>query len=234
MQLIDVSDYAVRSAVIMMRRKDTPLKFMLFPMVHVASPAFYAQVKDRLAECDLIVLEGITGTSRRASMLLLAYRFAPLRRRNGLVEQTAANVLPPGVPVLSPDVSAVEAMDELRNLPRRLYWPLLCLAPVMGLVFALRGPRAFLDPDLTVEDLPSTARAEMLADDELEHALLHRRNERLLTALAGIHTERWQEPITVAVVYGAGHMPAVVRGLLDTYGYRPRDGEWFTVCLPDP
>ncbi|MEU8679158.1 hypothetical protein [Streptomyces sp. NPDC048560] len=234
MQLIDVSDYAVRSAVFTMRRKDTPLTFLLLPMVHVASPAFYAQVKGRLAECDLIVLEGVTGKSWRASVLLLAYRFAPLRRRNGLVEQTTTNVLPPGVPVLSPDVTAAEAMDELRKLPRWTYWLLLLLAPVMGLVFALRGPRAFLDPDLTVEDLPSTARAEMLADNDVEHALLGRRDERLLAALARIHTERRHEPITVAVVYGAGHMPAVVHGLLDAYNYRPRDGEWFTVYVPDP
>lgn len=233
MQLLDVSGYAVRSAVIMMRRKDTPLTFMLVPMVHVASPAFYARVQRRLADCDLIVLEGIKGKSWRASMLLLAYRFAPRRRRNGLVEQTSANVLPPGVPVLAPDVSAVEAMDELRKLPRWLYWPLLLSAPVMGLVFALRGPRAFLDPDLTVEDLPSTARAEWLADNELDHALLDRRDAQLLTALARIHEDRWQEPITVAVVYGAAHMPAVVYGLLDTYGYRPRDGEWFTVYVAE-
>lgn len=234
MQLIDVSGYAVRSAVIRMRRRNTPLTFVLFPMVHVASPAFYAQVKNRLAECDLIVLEGITGKSWRASLLLLSYRFAPLVRRNGLVEQTSANVLPSGVPVLAPDMSASEAMDELRKLPRWMYWMLLLLAPVMGLVFALRGPRAFLDPDMAVDDLPSTARAEMLVDDDLDRAMLGRRDERLLAALTAIHTERWQEPVTVAVVYGAGHMPAVVRGLMKTYDYRPRDGEWLTVYVPDP
>jgi hypothetical protein len=31
------------------------------------------------------------------------------------------------------------------------------------------------------------------------------------------------------VVYGAGHVPAVVRALLARYGYRPRSAEWLTV-----
>jgi hypothetical protein len=233
-QLIEVNGYAVRSAVIMMRRKDTPLRFMLFPMVHVASPDFYAQVRARLADCDLIVLEGIKGKSRRAAMLTLAYRFAPMRRRNGLVVQTQANVLPPGVPVLSPDLTAAEAMDELRKLPRSMYWLLLLSAPLFGLVFAMRGPRAFLDEDLVVEDLPSTARAEMLADDPASHALLDRRDAQLLETLRQIHAERCQEPITVAVVYGADHMPAVAHGLLSDHGYHPRDGEWITVYVPGP
>ncbi|MGW3729771.1 hypothetical protein [Streptomyces sp. NPDC000851] len=52
-------------------------------------------------------------------------------------------------------------------------------APVLGLVFALRGPRAFLDEDLVVEDLPSTLRAEMLADDPVERAMTGRRDQRL-------------------------------------------------------
>lgn len=41
--------------------------------------------------------------------------------------------------------------------------PLLLSAPVTGLVFALRGPRDFVDENLVVEDLPPTRRAEMLA-----------------------------------------------------------------------
>ncbi|QNE78849.1 hypothetical protein F0344_33440 [Streptomyces finlayi] len=68
--------------------------------------------------------------------------------------------------MLAPDLSAVDAMDELRKLPRWTYWLLLLLAPVMCLVFALRGPRVFLDPDLTMEDLPSTGRAETPADND--------------------------------------------------------------------
>lgn len=37
------------------------------------------------------------------------------------------------------------------------------------------------------------------------------------------------EPIEVAVDYGAAHMPAVVQGLGEQFGYRPRSAEWLTV-----
>ncbi|MFD9499264.1 hypothetical protein [Streptomyces sp. NPDC060035] len=166
------------------------------------------------------------------SALTLAYRFAPRRRRNGLQEQREELLLPGTVQVIHPDVTAAEAIEDLKALPRGMYVLFMVMAPVMGLVFALRGPRAFLDEDLVVEDLPSTLRAEMMADNPLEHALTDRRDRRLLDALGEIHAERGDEPIRVAVVYGAGHVPAIVSGLRDRYGYRPREAEWLTVLIP--
>ncbi|MFD4600519.1 hypothetical protein ACFWPQ_21125 [Streptomyces sp. NPDC058464] len=208
-----------------------PLEFVIFPMLHVASPTFYSQVRLRLKECDLIVLEGIRGKSAGVSALTLAYRFAPRRRRNGLQEQRADTLLPKDVPVINPDVTAAEAIEDLKTLPRWMYLLLMIAAPVMGLVFALRGPSAFLDEDLAVEDLPSTLRAEMLADNPVEQAMTGRRDQRLLDALGRIHAERGHEAIRVAVVYGAGHVPAIVSGLWDRYGYRPREAEWITVFI---
>ncbi|MCW2913354.1 MAG: hypothetical protein JWN52_1422 [Actinomycetia bacterium] len=232
MQIIEVTGFAVRSAVITMRRKDTPLKFVLIPMLHVASPEFYAQVRTRLEACDVIVAEGIRGKSRQVSTITLAYRLAPRRRRNGLEEQNYAALLPAGVPVVNPDATAAEAVADLRRLPRWMYLLLLLSAPVMGLVFALRGPRAFLDKDLVVEDLPPTRRAEMLDDHPVKHAMTGRRDQLLLDALGKIHLERCDESIAVAVLYGAGHIPAIAAGLMDRYGYRPRKAEWLTVFIP--
>lgn len=232
MQIIEVTGYAVRSAVITLRSKDTPLEFVLFPMLHIASPTFYAQVRLRLRKCDLVVMEGIRGRSAAASTLTLAYRFAPRRSRNGLQEQSDDLLLPAGVPVVHPDVSAAEAIADLKTLPRSTCLLMLVAAPVMGLVFALRGPRAFLDEDLAVDDLPTTLRAELLADDPVAHAMTDRRDRRLLDALGEIHAEHRGEPLRVAVVYGAGHVPAIVTGLRERHGYRPRDAEWLTVCVP--
>jgi hypothetical protein len=232
MQIIEVTGFAVRSAVITMRQRGTPLEFVIFPMVHVASPTFYSQVRIRLRECDLIVMEGIRGKSVGVSALTLAYRFAPRRRRNGLQEQREELLLPKDVPVINPDVTAAEAIADLKALPRWMYLLLMVAAPVMGLVFALRGPRAFLDEDQVVEDLPSTLRAEMMADDPVGQAMMGRRDQRLLDALGEIHAERSNESIRVAVVYGADHVPAIVSGLRDRYGYRPREAEWLTVLIP--
>ncbi|MFI0235805.1 hypothetical protein [Streptomyces sp. NPDC016845] len=232
MQIIEVTGYAVRSAVLTMRSTGRPLEFVIFPMLHVAAPTFYAQVRTRLRACDLIVMEGIRGKSAGVSALTLAYRFAPRRRRNGLQEQSDALLLPESVPVIHPDVTAEEAMADLRALPRSTYLLLMASAPVLGLVFALRGPRVFLDDDLAVDDLPSTLRAEMLADDPVERAMTARRDERLLDALGEIHADHADEPMRVAVVYGARHVPALVSGLMGRYGYRPREAEWLTALVP--
>ncbi|MEV5610931.1 hypothetical protein [Streptomyces sp. NPDC052225] len=232
MQIIKVTGYAVRSAVITMRRRGTPLEFVIFPMLHVASPTFYSQVRRRLATCDLILQEGIRGKSAVVSTLTLAYRFAPRRGRNGLAEQQDSVVLPESVPVIYPDVTAAEAVAELRKLPLWMYALLLVAAPVMGLVFAVRGPRAFLDEDLAVDDLPATARAEMLADNEVAHAMTDHRDRRLLAVLGRVIDERADERIRVAVVYGADHVPAIVAGLMDRHDFRPRDAEWLTVYVP--
>lgn len=231
MQVIEVTGYAVRSAVITMRRQDSPLRFVFFPMMHVASPTFYRQVATRLAACDLIVAEGIRGKSRQISTLTLAYRFAPRRARNGLELQNYQRLLPADVPVIKPDVTAAEAVAQLRTLPRWMHWGLLIGAPIFGLIFALRGPRAFLDEDLVVEDLPSTHRAEWLADNPMDEALVGERDRRLIEVLSAIHTERHDEPITVAIVYGAGHIPAATAALHNRHGYRPRNAEWLTVYL---
>jgi hypothetical protein len=147
MQIIEVTGYSVRSAVITMRRTGAPLEFVIFPMLHVASPTFYSQVRLRLRECDLIVLEGIRGKSAGVSALTLAYRFAPRRRRNGLQEQRDEFLLPKDVPVINPDVTATEAIADLKTLPRWMYLLLMVAAPVMGLVFALRGPSVFFDEE---------------------------------------------------------------------------------------
>ena len=64
--------------------------------------------------------------------------------------------------------------------------------------------------------------------DALTDLLVDDRDALLTRALDAIHQQRSKEPISVAVVYGAGHMPAVVR-YLARYGYRASSAEWLTV-----
>jgi len=48
-------------------------------------------------------------------------------------------------------------------------------------------------------------------------------------ALERIHEERCDEAIQVAIVYGAAHMPPVVRYLGQRFGYWASGAEWMTV-----
>ncbi|NJC65178.1 hypothetical protein HC028_11795 [Planosporangium flavigriseum] len=45
-----------------------------------------------------------------------------------------------------------------------------------------------------------------------------------------MNEERSGEDIEVAVVYGAAHVPAIVQGLMNRYGYRPRSADWLTAA----
>jgi hypothetical protein len=58
-QIIDTGVLGTRSAVL--RRRGSELNFLIFPMMHVATPAFYAEVTRLLGGCAVVVVEGVTG-----------------------------------------------------------------------------------------------------------------------------------------------------------------------------
>ena len=228
-----MTGYAIRSAAITMRRADTPLTFVLYPMVHFAAPSFYAEVRRRLRSCDLIVSEGVAGRTMQSSAMNLTNRLFPTGRQRGLVGQSDEAVLPAGVPVIRPDLPLVDLDRELRALPSLNQLAFIAGTHMTAVALALAGPGIFLDDDLAVHDFPFTARQERVRDTPQARAALDHRDRLLLAELAAVHEQRSAEPITVGVVYGAAHMPAVVNGLAARYRYRPREAEWMTVFIPD-
>lgn len=109
----------------------------------------------------------------------------------------------------------------------------LFVIPVLALAMSLVGTRRLLARyarHWNVEDLPGRAEDRMREKaPEATGVILDYRDARLVRALAAIHDDRHDEPIAVAVVYGAGHMPAVTRQLFARFGYRPRTAEWLQV-----
>jgi pheromone shutdown protein TraB len=67
------------------------------------------------------------------------------------------------------------------------------------------------------------------AAPEINEAMLGERDQRLVDALVRLHEERAHEDITIGIVYGAGHVPAVVNGLESRLGYFVRSADWLTV-----
>lgn len=230
MQLIEVSSFAMRSAVVRLRRSGTPLEFVLFPMIHLATPAFYAEFMARLGRCQLIVVEGV-GKTAVVQALTLVCRVSGRAGRWGLVTQRLA-LADLGVPVLCPDMSADQFRRGWRRLPVVVKLSMFILVPVYAVGVLVFGSRRFLADRIgSTEDLP-TRDEELAADgrfDKLAELLLDDRDALLVQALEAIHEQRSQEPISVAVVYGAAHMPAVARALAARYGYRPVGAEWVTV-----
>jgi hypothetical protein len=231
-QIIEVTELGVRSAVIRLRRRDTALQFVLFPMIHMARPQFYRDVTTRLRRAQLIVVEGVHGgrTAPLFRALTLSYRVLRFNRRTQLVEQDI-DYKAIGVPIIGPDVSADEFRVDWRRVPWRDRMMMWLALPVVIFARLVGGTSAIWTRALALDDLP-TPEEEAIAEamPELEAAFLDRRDGRLLQALYAVHEQRCDEAIEVAVVYGAGHVPAIVRGLGDTYGYKPRSADWLTVA----
>jgi len=229
MQIVEVSSFGVRSAVITLRRKGSPLHFVLYPMLHMASEGFYGEIRRRLKTADIIVVEGVwKGNSRKGAVLMRAltfsYRVLKFNRRANLVEQDIDYSEYP-VPIVHPDVSADEfaqGWGKLSLTNRLLMWAVLPVV-VIGRLFG--GSRWIWDRAMEETDLPDV---ETLPD-EFDEVFLGERDRRLLEALYEVHQKNSEENLEVAVVYGAGHVTAIVRGLLERCGYRPRSADWVTV-----
>jgi hypothetical protein len=192
-------------------------------MLHVATPEFYREVERQLRECDLLVVEGIIGDTAVGDALMTTYKVIPANDDSGLVEDDIPyDDL--GVPFVTPDLTGDEFDEGFGELPWKTKLITWAAVPVVTVGQFFAGRRAMLN--LEVNDLPT--RAEELQGDDLDEfmdLLLGRRDERVLTALAEIVRDRAGETIDVAVVYGAGHVPGILRGLYKL-GYRVVSADW--------
>jgi hypothetical protein len=227
MQIIEGSVVGTRSAVLRCTRRGGGPVVVVFPMVHVATPEFYREVERRLRECDLLVVEGIAGDSVVGGALMATYAVIPANDESGLVEDDIPYAAL-GVPIVTPDVTGEEFDEGFGELPwktRLLTWATIPVVTV-GQFFA--GRRTVLN--LEVNDLP-TAAEELRSEnwDDFMDLLLGRRDEQVFAALAEIVRERGDEKIEVAVVYGAAHVPGILRGLY-TLGYRVISADWVMVA----
>ena len=171
MQITEVTDHAVRSAALRLTRRATPLEFLIFPMVHLAEPSFYAEVTARLRNTDLIIAEGVGGPAEvpeidptlhwpglelddlppprprwnALSAITSSYRLAARNDRLGLVEQDIDyDAL--GVPVLCPDMNDEEFADGWRELPAWQRALMMAAGPLIGLNSAAFGSRRSWPP----------------------------------------------------------------------------------------
>ena len=229
MQFIEVSVTGVRSAVITLRARDRQQRIVLFPMLHLGAPAFYAGVTARLGQCAVVLAEGIREESLITRALTTSYRLPGRRGRLGLVEQRI-DYSRLSAEVLTPDMTGRQLRAGWHAVPilQRVALPLL--APAVGAAFWLLGTRRMLARYAAAEDLPDAAEI-MLRDkaQALTELLLDRRDALLATALDEVLVQYGDKAIDIAVVYGAEHMPALTRYLVAKYGFRPREAEWLTV-----
>jgi hypothetical protein len=52
MQIVELSSFALRSAVTRFKKDGSSVEFALFPMIHVGERSYYDDIHRRLAGCD--------------------------------------------------------------------------------------------------------------------------------------------------------------------------------------
>jgi len=202
---------------------ETRLKFTTYPMVHVGDPAFYGRVSADLARCQYILLEGVSwrlGDEKYPLYDLIA-------KNLGLAPQEEALKIPTSATRMNIDMKRSEFRRRLFRLPihhvasivflRRLLWLLTLLPPLRSEVVRhglLRRSR----------------RASRENDTELRRLVVRSRDRRLVENLKRFfgHYGQTDETRYVAIVFGAGHMPAISRALRDL-GFQVGTRRWVEV-----
>jgi hypothetical protein len=224
-QIIENSIVGTRSAVLRLTKHGGGPAIVVFPMLHVAEPQFFRDVEARLRECDLLVVEGIQGESSAVDGLTMTYRVMPANEESGLVEDDIPyDDL--GVPFVAPDMSGEEFQEGFQDLPWKTRAMMWAVTPVVSIGQFFAGRRALLSPDIEVNDLPT--RQEELRGEEWDRffdLLLDRRDDRAVAAVANVVRDHGDQELEVAVVYGAKHVPGILRGLYGL-GYRVVQADW--------
>jgi hypothetical protein len=137
--------------------------------------------------------------------------------------------------IVHADLTAEEFAAEWRAVPAWSRALLYVLAPLVGLGGRWFLSRARLAKALRCEDQPTFA--ELLAmtpeTGALTRAILHARDARLLARLAAELDDPTDAPRTIAVVYGAAHMRAVVRELTARRAFFVAESAWRTIFSLD-
>ncbi len=162
MQIVEASAFGVRSAIHTLRRANTPLTFVLFPMIHAGSRPYFSEIERRLHECDVIFAEGVR--SQRGNYLTWSYKIVNRMRRLGLVTQHVIDLRQFGSKVVNTDMPANEfdaAWSDISRYARLVLW---LFVPFYVIWFFFFGTKAFLARYVEMDDLPS--RSDILGSGE--------------------------------------------------------------------
>ena len=228
MQFIEKNSFNVRSAVYHLTKDGVGVQFLLFPMIHVGSQAFYNEVANRLSDCDLILAEGVS--SKRVRLLTLSYRIVKRIKRMDLVTQgDALMVADLKARIINSDMKGQAFDERWSTLPFLLRAQLFLLLPVYVIYLLLLGTRETLAENIALEDLPSEDE-ELFQDDrftDFDSLVIDERDRILISHIKDLTDANGNK--MVGIVYGARHMRNAINFLLNGLNYRVAKAEWVTV-----
>lgn len=228
MQILESSMLGLRTARMEFRKSDSGIAITLFPMVHVGEERFYTEAYADAFNHDVVLVEGVRSPITRH--LTRSYRWLDFRKL-GLVLQPRT---PPqkAVParIVRADLTPEEFHREWRKISLPMRAAFFALSPLIGVHRRLTGTRESVARNQSLNDRPSVD--EILGwspiFESVEHAILHARDRRLIECMAAELDASFSSGKRIAVVYGAGHMRAIVRELAKR-GFASSDASWRTV-----
>jgi hypothetical protein len=217
-QLTEMSVMGFRTSVIVFRRPAGGLRWVIIPTIHMGHADYYWAIWQRLQSCQAVVAEIWDGPSSTGMVYANAMRLARQRASRALVPQDI-DYGALGVPIIFPDDYLAPKADPDRRMSRAERLTATVTTPILALHMALTGDGDWFGNDsLDIHDHTEVPR----------NASDIKREELLLGVLREIDGEFATEDMEVAVVFGALHIPTVVRELIKR-GYRVMPGaQWLT------
>lgn len=229
MQFIESSYFGVRAALYELSRNRDEPQFLIVPMIHVGSPGYYQEVRRRLEQCDMIVFEGVR--SFRGRILALSYSIVARRKRLGLVTQREALPLKSfRAKLVHADVSTEEFTDSWMRVPWTLRAAICVIAPLYGVFLYLTATRRSLGKRLSTEDLRSSD--DILGEEHMpgvNAAIVDRRDRKIVESVRALAGEKGSGTSLIGVIYGAGHMRAIIGALMEELRFRVTKADWVSV-----
>jgi hypothetical protein len=216
MQLAELSVTGYRTVVTVLRRPSGGLRWVIIPTIHMGHADYYWAIWQRLRSCVAVIAEIYDGPSSTGLAFVNAMRLTRQRAARDLVHQDI-DYGALGVPVIFPDGHlAPELRFDRRMAPEQRFGAAV-MTPLLALAMAVTGGDEWM------------AQAPLDVDDTMRFDDLADRDALIIDVIREIHGEFAGEDMEVGVVFGAAHMPAVVRELTGNLGYRVLPGAtWLT------
>ncbi|HAS44455.1 MAG TPA: hypothetical protein DCS93_28510 [Microscillaceae bacterium] len=226
MQIVSGNALDVRVAVYHFIKPNSPHQFITFPMIHVGEPRFYQEIARRLAQCDIVLYEGIN--SKKGGLGISSYESLAKHLGLGLQRQELKKQglkQLEKVEFIHADLSKQEFEGYWRKIPlyqRMFYNGYTFLAHLAAMVE--------LDRQLIAKELSINLRDEspgfMGKKNKIDDLIVRKRDRRLIH-----HIERQTKihegtPKVIGIVYGAYHIQTIMQYLLDQQHYVVKDANW--------
>jgi hypothetical protein len=228
MQIIESSALGVRSARVQFRHPGGRPSVTLFPMIHIGEPEFYRAAFDDAFAHDVVLVEGVK--SPIGARITRSYRWLLGSKRIGLsLQPKSPEAGTCHAKIVHADLSGAEFAAEWQKVQPWLRLLVYLISPLIGLHRRWFATRESIAKGISMDDQPSQKELVEWSPEAgaLTQAILHSRDERLIDRLCEQLSA--DAGTKIAIVYGAGHMRAVVRELATRQGYMTGQSDWLTV-----